>query len=193
MEHSDNNNNSSNNNKCQQQDDNGMASRDIAPDLPQMRSVMIGAPMAMPPPPRSFLRSAPSTIKAPPLPSAVRMGPSSKASPVVVAPMPSSAATSAPAKWEPTNIPSLPAIYPLERSHCRTTKNVSGVAARIADLLRENSLAPVFHESKVSTDDDACCIFAFVERIQEKRERETETMLITEEQEAMQCLQTITT
>ena len=104
--------------------------RKIVPDMPEMRSVRIGAPIAMPQ--RSLLRSMPTTTKAPL--AQIRQAPVTPASE---------------ATWTPRNIPPLPQMYPLERSHVYVDDDQKHVASRIANVLRQQSLAPVFEDEKV--------------------------------------------
>eukprot|EP00541_Cyclophora_tenuis_P014052 CAMPEP_0116579778 /NCGR_PEP_ID=MMETSP0397-20121206/22431_1 /TAXON_ID=216820 /ORGANISM="Cyclophora tenuis, Strain ECT3854" /LENGTH=358 /DNA_ID=CAMNT_0004109277 /DNA_START=88 /DNA_END=1164 /DNA_ORIENTATION=- len=117
------------------------ADRKIAPDMPEMRSVRIGAPVAMPP--RSLLRSAPTTTKS--------------------ATTPLRTIATSTAEWKPSNIPSLPQMYPLERSHARVKNDTSAVAQRIASVLRQQSLAPVFEDQKASGETQ--CHVRFVVRL----------------------------
>ena len=103
---------------------------EVAPDVPQMRSVLIRSTQVPSIPSRSshfdtkhdFLRS-----------ERVEATPSIK----------SRVGTS----WKPRNVPKLPEMYPLERSHATINDaDTIEIAERIAECLRTKSIAATFDE-----------------------------------------------
>lgn len=106
---------------------------EIAPDVPQMRSVLI--------------RSA----EAPSIPSHSSFHFSAKSAKpyATVQPMVTSIQSHAGSPWKPRNVPKLPEVYILERSHVSIPDaDALEIAERIAECLRTQSIAATFDDNK---------------------------------------------
>jgi hypothetical protein len=105
---------------------------DIVPDMPQMRSVLI----------RSSVEPA--------MPSPHNFGISAKSAPWSYGPSTKIATVGAQPSWKPVNVPKLPEMYPLERSHVSIADaDAVEIAMRIADCLRKESIAATFEEVRL--------------------------------------------
>ena len=104
---------------------------DIAPDVPQMRSVLIRSAEVPSIPSRSSLQFNSKSGK-----------PLSSLSYVV-----SSTKSNAGSSWRPCNVPKLPEIYILERSHVSIPDaDALEIAERIAECLRTQSITASFDD-----------------------------------------------
>lgn len=104
---------------------------DIAPDLPEMRSVLIRS-------------SGPSTMMP-----AARTGLYAKQAPVLKTAPVLKSNNNKSTCWNPDPLPKLPEMYPLERSHAYVKDvNCAEIATRIADCLQKESIAATFEENK---------------------------------------------
>mmetsp|Transcript_30043 Transcript_30043/g.49637 ORF Transcript_30043/g.49637 Transcript_30043/m.49637 type:complete len:368 (-) Transcript_30043:135-1238(-) len=112
---------------------------DIAPDMPEMRSVLIRSSAPAMPQMRSFS----DTKQAPQYAPIVR-----KQAPIDISVAPTPTPTST-ITWQPSSVPQLPDYYPLERSHVTITNvDCAEVAHRISECLRNESIAATFTENK---------------------------------------------
>ena len=102
---------------------------EIAPDVPQMRSVLMHSAEAPSIPSRSRLEYSAKSVKpVSPLPYVL---PSIK--------------SHAGGVWKPCNVPKLPEVYILERSHVAIPDaDTLEIAERIAECLRTKSIAASF-------------------------------------------------
>lgn len=104
---------------------------DIVPEMPQMRSVLI----------RSSVEPA--------MPGRNSFGVSAKTAPWIQNPSTKIAVVGVRSSWKPVNVPKLPELYPLERSHVSIPDaDAVEIAMRIADCLRKESIAATFEENK---------------------------------------------
>ena len=100
--------------------------KQIAPDVPEMRSVLIrSAPPALPSRSLQLTKESPFSLKTN-INTLKAKGESG---------------------WKLSNIPKLPEMYPLERSHAYV-KGIAGeeVASRIAECLRKESIMATFDD-----------------------------------------------
>jgi hypothetical protein len=105
---------------------------DIVPEMPQMRSVLI----------RSLVE--------PSMPGRNSFGVSAKAAPWIQNPSTKIAVVGVRSSWKPVNVPKLPEMYPLERSHVSIPDaDAVEIAMRIADCLRKESIAATFEEVRL--------------------------------------------
>lgn len=115
---SNNNNNNSNKNNS-----------DIVPDMPQMRSVLI----------RSSVEPA--------MPGPNKFGGLAKSDAWIQNHSAKTAVVGVRSSWKPVNVPKLPEMYPLERSHVSIPDaDAVEIARRIADCLRKESITATFEE-----------------------------------------------